>query len=165
MAWPQRLKARWAALGAREQRSLLLAAVVLGAAVVWSVALAPALRTLKNAEAQSAQLGATLERMLALQARARLLQAQPGVAAQDSLQALQAATAALGKTASLQVAGEQATLSFKQISAQSLAPWLTPAAGIGLSPAAAQLQRDAGSEPLWSGTLVFRLSVNPNAAP
>ena len=63
MAWQHTLKARWAALGAREQRGLALAGTVLAAALLWSVALAPALRTLKTAETQSAQLGATAERM------------------------------------------------------------------------------------------------------
>ena len=160
------IQARWAALGAREQRGLLLAAVVLGAALVWSVALAPALRTLRNAEAQNAQLGATLERMLALQARAKLLQAQPAPAPQETLKALQAAAAALGQSASLQVVGEQATLRFERLSAPSLAAWLVPATGLGSSPAQAQLQRIAGSEPpLWSGSLVFRLPANPNPAP
>jgi general secretion pathway protein M len=166
MAWQQPLKTRWAALGAREQRGIALAAGVLGAALVWSVALAPALRTLKTAEAQSAQLGATTERMQALQARARLLQAQPATAPQDALKTLQSATNLLGKSASLQVVGEQATLSLKQVSAASLAPWLTPAAGGSPSPAEAHLQRDAGStEPLWSGILVFRMPAHKPGSP
>jgi general secretion pathway protein M len=166
MAWHHTLKARWAALGAREQRGLALAAVVLCAALLWSVALAPALRTLKSAEAQSAQLGATAERMQALQARAKLLQAQPVAAPQETLRTLQSATTVLGKSASLQVVGEQATLTVKQVSAASLAPWLAPAAGSSPSPAEAHLQRDAGSaEPLWSGTLVFRLPAHKTGSP
>lgn len=158
MAWQQVLTARWQALAVREQRAVALAAALVGAALVWSVALAPALRTLKNADTQSAQLSLTAERMQALQARARQLQAQPLAAPTDTLNALQAATAALGKTASLQVLGEQATLTLRQASAQSLAAWFSPEAGSGLSPTEAHLQRDGGATPaLWSGTLVFRL--------
>ncbi len=77
MAWQKQLRARWQALGLREQRGLGLAAALVGAALLWSLGLAPALRTLHNAEAQNAQLSNAAGRMQALQARARLLQATP----------------------------------------------------------------------------------------
>jgi general secretion pathway protein M len=166
MAWQHDVKTRWAALGVREQRSLTLAAAVLGLALFWSVLLAPALRTLKSVDAQNAVLGKELERMQALQTRARALQAQPALAPKESLKALQTAATGLGKNAVLQVVGEQATLTLKQVSATALAQWLTPQAGAGLSPLEARLQREGSStEPLWSGTLVFRLPANANAAP
>lgn len=165
MAWLDLLQTRYAALGVREQRGLLLAALALATLLLWSVALAPALRTLQSADAQNAQLASTLERMQALQTRALALQATPLVAPQESLKALKAAADALGKAATLQVIGEQATLSLKQVSAQSLAPWLAPLAGSGPSPFETHLQRDASSaEPLWSGTLVFRLPAQKPAA-
>jgi general secretion pathway protein M len=158
LVWQQALQARWATLGAREQRGLTLAAAALLALLVWSVALAPALRTLKSAQAQSAQLAQAAERMQTLQARARLLQAKPVAAPQEALKPLQTAVAALGKSASLQVSGEQATLTLKSVSAQSLGALLAPAPGSGSSPSEAHLQRDAASaEPLWSGSLVYRL--------
>jgi general secretion pathway protein M len=166
MAWQHLIKARWQALAAREQRGLALAGALVAAALVWSVALAPALRTLKSVDAQNNQLSITAERMQALQARAKRLQAQPLAVPQDTLKALQAATAALGKGASLQVQGEQATLTVKQIGVPALAAWLAPAAGAGLSPSEAHLQRDTTStEPLWSGTLVFRLPGLTGAKP
>ena len=166
MEWQHHLQARWAALGAREQRSLTLAAAVLGLALVWSVLLAPALRTLKSVDAQNAVLGKELERMQALQTRAKALQAQPALAPKEALQTLQTAATALGKSAVLQVVGEQATLTLKQISAPALAQWLTPQAGAGLSPFEAHLQREGSkAEPLWSGTLVFRLPAGNNASP
>lgn len=158
MAWQQVLQTRWQALAVRERRAVAVAAALAAAALFWSVALAPALRTLKAAPAQHAQLSLASERMQALQARAKLLQAQPLAAPEDHLRALQTATAALGKMATLQVAGEQATLTLRQISAVALADWLVPVAGGGLSPSTAQLQRDSGgTEARWSGTLVFRL--------
>ena len=158
MAWQQLLKARWAALAAREQRGLLLAVAVLGAALVWFIALAPAMRSLKTVAAQSAALGADLERMQVLQARAKALQAKPAPAPQESLQALQSAASKLGAAASLQVVGEQATVTIKKLSALQLGQWLAPQSGPGLSPAEAHLQRDTASvEPVWSGTLVYHL--------
>ena len=163
MAWQQQLKARWAALAAREQRGLLLAGAVLGAALVWFVALAPALRSLKTVAAQSAALGADIERMQALQVRAKALQAKPAPSPQESLKGLQAAATKLGPTVNLQVVGEQATLTIKKLGALPLAQWLAPETGPGLSPAEAHLKRDTGSvEPVWSGTLVYHL---PASAP
>lgn len=166
MAWQHTLKARWAALAPREQRSLTLAAWVVLLAVVWGLLLAPALRTLKSVEAQRTALNAELERMQALQLRATQLQAKPAVAPQDSVKALQAAVAALGTSARLQLLGEQATLTLTQVDAQSLAQWLSPKTSAGIAPAEAQLQRDTGTtKALWSGTLVFRLPAAVTTTP
>jgi general secretion pathway protein M len=116
------------------------------------------LRTLQSAAAQGAQLGATAERMQALQARAKQLQAKPQAAPGEDLRALQAGATALGPAASLQVVGEQATLTLKQLRPADLAAWLSPPpGGIPPSPSEVHLQRDAGAEPRWSGTLVYRL--------
>ena len=156
--WQQLLKARWATLAAREQRGVLLAAAALGAALVWFVALAPALRSLKTVAAQSASLAADIERMQALQVRAKALQAKPALAPQESLRALQAAATKLGNAVTLQVVGEQATLTIKRMSAVELGQWLAAQTGPGMSPTEAHLKRDTGSvEPVWSGTLVYRL--------
>jgi general secretion pathway protein M len=160
MAWQQLLKARWANLAAREQRGVLLASAVLGAALVWFIALAPASRSLKNVALQSAAQGADIERMQALQARAKALQAKPALAPQESLQTLQTAATKLGPAVSLQIVGGQATLTIKKLSALPLGQWLAPETGPGLSPSEAHLKRDTGSvEPVWSGTLVYRLPV------
>jgi len=157
MAWQHTLQSRWAALAPREQRGLAFAALVVVLALVWGVLVAPALRSLKNAQSQRTVLASELERMQSLQVRATQLQAKPALVPQDALKSLQAATASLGKTASLQVLGEQATVSLKQANAQELAQWLAPQSGLGQSPTEAHLQRDVGAVPTWSGTLVFRL--------
>ena len=166
MAWKNGLKTRWQALAEREKRGLGAAAALVAVALLWSVVLAPALRTLQSVEAQNAQLSRTLERMQTLQARAKLLQAKPRVTAADSLKTLQDATTAQGKMASLQVLGEQATITLRQISAPTLAAWLAPESAARLNPVEAHLQRDGNSaEPLWSGTLVFRLPGLASAQP
>jgi general secretion pathway protein M len=162
MGWQNLFRARWAAMAAREQRGVLLAAAVLGAALVWFIALAPALRSLKTVATQSASLAADIDRMQALQARAKVLQAKPTLAPQESLRALQTAAGKLGATVSLQVVGEQATLTIKKLGALPLGQWLSPQTGPGLSPIEAHLKRDTGSiEPVWSGTLIYRLPVAP----
>ena len=158
MAWQHLIRARWAALAAREQRGLLLAGTVLGAALVWFIALAPALRSLKTVAVQSVVLGVELEHMQALQARATALQALPALTPEESLRALQSAATKLGPAVSLQVVGEQATLTIKKLSAVQLGQWLAPQTGPGLRPTEAHLKRDTGSaEPIWIGTLVYRL--------
>jgi general secretion pathway protein M len=164
MAWQHTLKTRWAAMAAREQRGLALAAVLVALALVWSVLLAPALRTLKGVPAQQAQLGTELERMLALQARAKLLQAKPAVPPRETLKTLQAAATALGRGAVLQTMGEQATLTLKQVNPGALAPWLSPGSAAGLNASEVHLQRSGeGAEALWSGTLVFVLPAGATA--
>jgi hypothetical protein len=96
--------------------------------------------------------------MQALQVRAKALQAKPALAPQESLRALQAAATKLGNTVTLQVVGEQATLTIKRFSAVELGQWLAAQTGPGMSPTEAHLKRDTGSvEPVWSGTLVYRL--------
>lgn len=165
-AWRQTLLARWAALGGREQRALRLGALAIGAALVWGVALAPALRSLKAAYAQNVQLAAATVHMQAMQTRARALQAKPVVSPQESMAALRAAVAPLGKAAVMQVLGEQTTLTLKQIRAQDLAPLLVSDAGSLLSPIEVHLQREASTaEARWSGTLVFHLPAQKSGTP
>ncbi|HEY8905514.1 MAG TPA: type II secretion system protein GspM, partial [Rhodoferax sp.] len=77
MNWQALLRARWQAASRREQRSLLLAFVVLALALLWWLALAPALKVWRTAPAQHLQLQAQMENMLTLQAQARALQALP----------------------------------------------------------------------------------------
>lgn len=166
MAWNAQLKARWAALAARERAGLLLASLAVALYLVWSALVAPALRTLRTADAQAATLRAELDRMQALQARARLLQARSPVAPQEALAQLQAAVQALGKQASLQVSGQQATVVLQQVSAAALASLLTPTAVGASGPSEARLQRDANAaKPSWSGTLLFQLPAAGTKAP
>ena len=154
MTLTRTLRARWNSLAAREQRGLLLAAVVLGGALVWAVLLAPALRTLGQAQAQRAALGQDLAGMRVLQAQAQALQQQSALSPQEATAALQSATTALGAGATLAVAGDMATVTLKQVPADALASWL--AQGRAGQAVEAHLLRDAGTGS-WSGTLVFRL--------
>ncbi|MGV2482088.1 UNVERIFIED_CONTAM: type II secretion system protein M, partial [Salmonella enterica subsp. enterica serovar Weltevreden] len=71
------LRARWALLAPREQMLVGTAGVLVLLALLWWLALAPALQTLRSAPARHAALDAELQRMLQLQAEARQLQALP----------------------------------------------------------------------------------------
>jgi general secretion pathway protein M len=73
--WLELLEARWQAwwpeLEVREQRLVIGAGALLVLAIVWWVALAPALRTLSSSAAEHARLDAQLQQMTQLQAQAK----------------------------------------------------------------------------------------------
>ena len=71
------LQQRWKALAPREQNLVLAASAIVALALLWWVALAPALKTLRTAPARHAALDAQLQRMQSLQAEALQLQAAP----------------------------------------------------------------------------------------
>ena len=158
-----RLGAAWAALQARERRSIALAAAVLGLALLWWLALAPALATLRAAPAQRAELQAQAQQMQRWQREAEALKAQPRLARDTAVAALEAATRQrLGSAAQLSVAGERAQLTLKSVSAQDLADWLADVrASARAVPLDARLSRSGDAAPgapvHWSGTLSLSL--------
>ena len=158
-----RLAAAWAALQPRERRGLALAAAVLGLALLWWLALAPALATLRAAPAQRAELQAQAQRMQRWQREAEALKAQPRLARDTAVAALEAATRQrLGNTAQLSLAGERAQVTLTQASAQDLADWLADVrASARAVPLDARLTRSGDAAPgaavHWSGTLSLSL--------
>lgn len=120
----ENLRARWAALSARERSAVGLAAGVVGVALLWALAVQPAWRTLRSAPAQQAQLDAAWQRMQREAAEAQRLRALPPVAPALAAQALQAATARLGDTGKLTLQGERAVLTLDGASGEALAQWL-----------------------------------------
>ncbi|WP_298214386.1 type II secretion system protein GspM [Acidovorax sp.] len=172
------LQERWKALAPREQNLVLAAGALVALALLWWVAIAPALATLRAAPARHAALDAQLQRMHSLQAEAQQLQAAPASPPGDTTGALRSAlTQRLGNTAQLNVAGDRATITLKGASADALAQWLAQArSNARATPLEARLTRSAaaaapaapatlGSAPIamprWDGTLVLAL---PTAA-
>lgn len=177
----QQLQARWNALAGRERRMLLAAAAVVAGAVLWWLALAPALATLRAAQAQHLALDAQLQRMQGLQSQARALQSQPKMSGDDAQRMLAALLKqTLPGTAQMSVTGDRATVTLKGASADALAQWITQArinakaipaevrlvrsvsagtgtgAGAGLGGAVASAS--AGSRAAaWDGTVVLTL--------
>jgi len=167
---------RWKALAPREQNLILAAGTVVAVALLWWLALAPALNTLRTAPARHAALDAQLQRMQSLQAEALQLQAAPRNAPGDSVASLRASlTQRLGATAQLNLVGDRATITLKGAPADALAQWLAQARSNALAvPVEARLTRSAaaaagatppatlGNAPAaaaarWDGSLVLAL--------
>ena len=155
------LQARWRLVGRREQRLLLAALALVLLTLLWSVALAPALATLKAARQQRVVLDAQWQQMQRLQAQAKVLQAQPHINSDDARRLLEASVKPLGAAAQLVVAGERATVTFKGVSADALTQWLAQARlNARAVPSEARLVRGAaGAAGTWNGTLVLTLSA------
>ncbi len=119
------LKAQWQAMAPREQNLVLGATAIVGLALVWWVAISPALQTLRTAPKRHAELDTQLQRMRGLQAEAQQLQAVPQSSTGDATGALRnGLTQRLGTAAQLNVAGDRATVTLKAAPADALAQWL-----------------------------------------
>ncbi|MDD2919012.1 type II secretion system protein GspM [Rhodoferax sp.] len=154
------LQTRWHSVSPREQRLVMLAGVLVSLALLWWLALAPALAVLKAAPAQHRTLDAQLQHMQRLQAQAKALQAQPALSADQARQALDAALAPLGSDAQMTMQFDRATVTLKAVGAGALAQWLaTVRQNAHTAPVEAHLVRNpAGS---WDGTLVLNLGARP----
>jgi len=153
-------KAQWEGLGERERLSLQLVAWVLGAFMLWLLAVAPGLRTLRQAPGQLATLEAQLQEMQGLASEVRELRATPTVPAALAVQALQAASDHLGPAAKLSLSGDRAILNINGVKAEALQAWLGEVRSAARAkPLEAKLQRGPNG---YSGSIVLGLSgVNP----
>lgn len=156
-------RALWQRLQARERRLVALAAAVVVLALLWGVGLAPALRTLREADGQRATLQAQAQRMQQLALEAAALKAMPRMTQPEALRALEAAVQQrLGDSAKLTVLGERANVTLKDAPAAGLAHWLTDArVNARSAPLEARLMRSSASAPgaavTWNGTLSLSL--------
>lgn len=146
----------WISLAPREQRMVSIAVALVLAALLWWVALAPALRTLGTAPAAHALLDAQLQQMTTLQAQARSLQGQPRTPRDDALRALESSVReGLGPNAQLQVSGDGATVAVRTTPPDVLAQWLAQARGNARAvPREVHITRSqsAATTPALSGT-------------
>ncbi len=158
MTLPPAVMARWSALARREQQAVLAALALVLGAVLWWVALAPALSTLRSAPQQLRQLETQLEQMQRLQQQAKTFQAQPVLTLAESRRLLEASVKTLGPNAQLTMVGERVTLTLKGASADAVAQWLTQARLTArVSPTEARLVRNASGT--WDGAMVLILST------
>jgi general secretion pathway protein M len=147
------LRSRWHALASRDRRLLGLALAILGAFLLWTVAIEPAWRTLREAPVQLDALDAQWQEMQALAAEVRDLRATPALSAEQSAAALKAASDRLGSKARLSLQGERAVLTLNGASSSQLRDWLAEArAGARARPVEAQLSRNAQG---FSGSIVL----------
>ena len=156
---PRRAVQRWQALEPREQTLVLIATGLVAAALLWWLAIAPALSVLKTADAQRLKLDAQLQNVQALQAQAKAVQGQPKMNTVDAGRALDASVKQrLGAAAQLSLAGSQATVTLKAVPAAVLAEWLSQARLTARAvPIQAALRRSSAEPSTWDGTLVLSL--------
>lgn len=151
------LRTRWEGLALREKMLVAGAAALVAAALVWMVALGPALATLRTADQQQRALDAQLQRMRALQLQAQAMQSQPKQGRDAALRQLNLSVQQrLGTSARLVVAGERATVTLSGTQPDALAQWLTQArVSAHALPSEAHLHRNSSG--LWEGTLALTL--------
>jgi general secretion pathway protein M len=146
---------RWAALPPRERLGLSLAGVVIGIAVVWMVAVAPALRALRETPAQIDALDAQLQSMQRMAVEARELRGAAPVPATQAALALKSATDRLGEKGRIAVQGDRATLTLNGVTGETLRAWLTEArSGARARPVEAQLTRGPQG---YAGTVILTI--------
>jgi general secretion pathway protein M len=153
----QMLRQRWAGLAPREQALVAAAAALVAVALLWWVALAPALATLRSAEAQHRALDHQLQHMKRLQAQARAMQSQPRQNADEAMRQLEAAIRQqLGVSARYSIAGDRVTVTLSNTPAAALAQWLSEVrTNARAIPGEAKLARNPAGG--WDGTLVLTL--------
>lgn len=157
---------RWASLARREQSMLLAASLVVGLALLWWVALAPALQTLRAADAQHAQVDAQLQAMRSLAAEATALRAQRTLSYEEALRNLEnSVKQTFGAGAALSVSDSRASLTLKGVSADALAQWLSQARiNARVVPSEARLQRSNASGTTGSATSAASPAKGASAA-
>lgn len=121
------LRPWWQGLALRERRLIVAALTLVALALLWWVALAPALRTLQRAPAQIDAVETQLQTMQRLAAEARELRGVTPVPADQATNVLKAATARLGDKARLAVQGDRAVLTMAGVSSVALRDWLAEA--------------------------------------
>lgn len=151
-----RLSAALQGLSPREQRAVRAAAWVVGLGLLWWVALAPAIATLRQAGARHAALDQALSRMQAAAASAEVLRTQnatPPPAREVAVRAIDEATQALGTGAQMTLQGDRASVALREIAPAALAQWLQQLRiNARVLPVQVQLQRGPSG---WSGQVVL----------
>jgi general secretion pathway protein M len=146
---------RWRALPPRERLGLTLAGIAIGIAVLWMIAVGPALRTLRETPAQIDTLDAQLQSMQRLAAEARDLRGAAPVAATQAALALKSATDRLGDKGRINMQGDRATLTLNGVTGEALRAWLNEArSGARARPIEARLTRGPQG---YAGTLVVSI--------
>ncbi len=158
-AWSTPAAIWWQGLAVRERRMLGWAAVLVGVALLWWVALQPAWRTLAQAPLEHERLDAQLQQMQREAAEAQQLRALPPLPADQASVALRAATDRLGSKARLVLQGERATITLTGVGSTALRDWLNEArAGARARPVEANLTRGPQG---FNGSVILALGGNP----
>jgi general secretion pathway protein M len=152
------VRAHWQSASAREQRWLLAGSALLVLALLWWVALAPALRALKAAPQQHLALDAQMQVMQRLQAQAQTLRAQPVISAAQARKSLDGLLKPLGASVQMVFQADRVTITLKGVSPEVLAQLLAGIRqGARMVPSEAHLTRNVGG--VWDGSLILQLPL------
>jgi len=152
--------AAWGRMALRERRLVTLGACVLGAFLLWAIALAPAWRTLNTTPALRDAAEAQTQQMQALAREAATLRAVAPVPLAQAQQALTTATARLGSAGKLSLQGDRAMLALKGVDSEQLAAWLGEArAGARARVVEASLNQTSPGR--YDGSLTLAMGAGP----
>lgn len=164
-AWMEAVSAHWAALASRERVLVGGAIALVGVALLWWVAISPALSKIKSAREAAPQLDAQLQIMRSQAQEAASLKSQRLLGYDESLRSLEASVKTLGSGATLSVSDARASITLKGVSGDALAQWLAQArANARLVPSELRLQKSAASASTataalttWDGSIALNL--------
>ena len=155
----------------REQRGVSVLGVLVGVVLFWSIAIAPALNTLRDSDNRRAQIGQQQDHMLALQAQAKALQTRTPLSRDEALRTLQSLTP--NAQIQLNVQGDRVAVQLKAVPAPTLANWLAQVRSQAQTlPVEVHLTRSnttgkapAATSPVvaWDGSMVLRLPTRGTA--
>jgi general secretion pathway protein M len=161
------IKIWWANLGKREQRLVSMAGTLVSLALLWVIAIAPALKTLRSASKEHAMVDAQVQSMKLQAEQATSLRAQRALSYDESLRNMESSVKqTLGAGATLSVNDTRASLALKGVSADALALWLSQARiNARVVPSEARLQRSTAAATTatstvsanWDGVMVLNL--------
>lgn len=172
----------WQQRSPREQWMLRLAGWLMALTAIWSLALAPALRTWQEAPTRQTQLDAQSQHMRQLQDQALSLKKSRTMTRTEAALWLEQSLTKLGPNPQISLQGERATLRVQAAPAGALAVWLSQARENAQAlPVQAELQQTtalattpnaprsstgqmpataapaSAQEVLWKGSLVLQL--------
>jgi len=152
--------AAWGRMALRERRLVTLGASVLGAFLLWAIALAPAWRTLNTTPALRDAAEAQTQLMQVLAREAATLRAVAPMPLAQAQQALTTATARLGSAGKLSLQGDRALLALKGVDSEQLAAWLGEArAGARARVVEASLNQTSPGR--YDGSLTLAMGAGP----
>ncbi len=148
----------WRARSPRDRLMLGVMAAVLGTFVLWTLAIAPAWRTLSDAPAQIESLDAQLLQMRTMAAEVRELRNTTPIAAAQAGVAMKAAADRHGDKVRLTLQGDRALVTFQGATPEQVRALLIEARSAARArPVEAQLTRAAAG---FNGTLVLSLGAS-----
>ena len=139
----------------RSPKTMVFVLVLAGVVLLVLLAIRPALQILEATRTQAPELQAQWSQLLRMQAQAKTLQALPNPARVDVKAALDAALPNLGPDARSVVAGERATVTFKNVTPEAFALWLSKVREEARASAVeVHIRRNANA---WSGSVLLQL--------